>query len=422
MRKIILKDSRLITPFNERARELNVLNKPLWLYHRDLLAPYTTEEREVNSFKEIPSEKKETLVYRDNLYFDEPFISEFIRRAQELGKACQVAFEQDDPALTSHALYLQRGIRRQGNYYVADLWYYPYGIEPTTRTLVMHTEPREAGFYHVPTHMSNVYGDLTYQLPTKAFLSIEHWVHILHANVTFGIFSIGARFEQLVEQNFWTNLQLLWQGMLERKQILTTSKLVHVGKGCSIDPSAIIQGPAYIGNNVTIGPGAVIGNSIIGDNCNIQQGCQLLLSVIGKRTFLPFRAALFMTVLMDDCMVAQNTCLQMCVVGRGTFIGAGNTFTDFNLIPKPIRTFSGGHLEDTGMTVLGSAVGHNVRIGSGMVIFPARTIESDVILFASPERRVISKNVSYAESDHLKLADGEQLHPRRYEPEREERT
>jgi len=415
VRKVILRDKRKIPPFNEPARELSVLAKPLWLHQRDILAPYTTEEREVDSIVEIPSERAETLIYRDNLYFDEPFIREFVGRAQKLGKACQVAFELDDPAIVRHALYLQRGIRRQGNYYVADLWYYPYGVEPVVRPLVINTEPREVGYYHVPTHMSNIYGDLVYQLPTKGFLSIEHWLHLLHANVTFGIFAIGARFEQSLENDLWLNLQMLWQGMLERRQVLTSSKMVQIGTNCDIDPSAIIQGPAIIGNNVTIGTGAVIGNCILGNNVNVSQGCQLMLSVVGDGTFLPFRASLFETVLMEDCMVAQNTCLQMCVVGRSTFVGAANTFTDFNLVPNiPIRSHFGGKLEDTGMPVLGGAVGHNVRIGSGMIIFPARMIESDVILFASPERRVISHNIAYEDSDHLTLKNGESLHPRLY--------
>ena len=66
------------------------------------------------------------------------------------------------------------------------------------------------------------------------------------------------------------------------------------------------------------------------------------------------------------------------------------------------------------MTALGSAVGHNVRIGSGMIIFPARMIDSDVVLFASKERRVIRKNVMWEDSDHLKLDNGEEIHPRRY--------
>ncbi|MGC9357352.1 MAG: multidrug transporter [Anaerolineae bacterium] len=418
MRKVILRDRRKIAPFNESARELSVLSKPLWLYQRDILAPYTTEEREVENLSELGHDRAETLVHRDNLYFGQSFIDEFINRAQKLGKACQVAFELDDPAITQHALYLQRGIRRQGNVYVADLWYYPYGIEPMVRPLVMDTEPREVGFYHVPTHMSNIYGELVYQLPTKAFLSIEHWVHILLANVMFGIFSIGARFEQQVEEDLMLNLKMLWRGMLERKQVLTTSEMVQVGKDCEIDPTAIIQGPTIIGNNVTIGAGSVVGNCILGDNVNISQGCQLMLSVVGSGSFLPFRASLFETVLMEDCMVAQNTCLQLCVVGRGSFVGAGNTFTDFNLIPgKPLRSHFAGRLESAGTTVLGGAVGHNVRMGSGFIVFPARMIESDVILFASSDRRIISRNVYYEDSDHHKLEHGERLHPRLYPPD-----
>jgi carbonic anhydrase/acetyltransferase-like protein (isoleucine patch superfamily) len=379
-----------------------------------VLAGYSTEEREVDSISEIEESREETLVYRDNLYFDQVFIDEFIERAQASGKACQVAFELHDPAINGQARYLQRGIHQQGNHYVADLWYYPYGIEPVVRPLVMNTEAREVGFYHVPTHMSNQYGDLVYDLPTKPFLSVEHWLHVLHANIDFGIFAIGARFEREAERDLGLNLRLLWRGMLERKQVLTSSELVKVGKNCSIDPTAIIQGPTYIGNNVTIGPGAVVGNCYIGDNVTIDLGCQLMLSVVGDGSFLPFRASLYRSVLMEDCMVAQNSCLQMCVVGRGSFIGAGNTFTDFNLVDKPLRSYFGTRLEDTGMTALGGAVGHNVRIGSGMIVFPARMIDSDVILFASSDRRVISKNVLWEDSDHLKLEGGEHLHPRLY--------
>jgi acetyltransferase-like isoleucine patch superfamily enzyme len=278
----------------------------------------------------------------------------------------------------------------------------------------MDTEAREVGFYHVPTHMSNLHGDLTYNLPTKPFLSIEHWVHILHANIDFGIFAKGVEFEKRLDHDFGLLMKLLWHGILERKQVLTTSGIVQCGKNCTIDPTVVIQGPAFIGNNVDIGPGVIIRNCIIGDNVTIDHGCQLMLSVVGNGTFLPFRASLYRTVLMEDCMVAQNTCLQMCVVGRGSFIGAGNTFTDFNLVDKPIRAFFGGQLEETGMTALGGAVGHNVRIGSGLIVFPARMIESDVILFASPDRRVVSKNIYYEDSDHLKLKDGSKLHPRRY--------
>src|SRR5690606_22065203 len=92
-------------------------------------------------------------------------------------------------------------------------------------------------------------------------------------------------------------------------------------------------------------------------------------------------------------IIAQNTCLQMCVVGRNSFVGAGTTFTDFNLLPAPLRAINArGELDDSGQPVLGGCVGHNARIGSGMVIMPARVVESDSILVASPERRVIARS------------------------------
>jgi hypothetical protein len=71
-------------------------------------------------------------------------------------------------------------------------------------------------------------------------------------------------------------------------------------------------------------------------------------------------------------------------------------------------------LVETNMPVLGGCVGHHCRLGSGLIIYPARTIESDTILFASEDRRIISKNVMYEQSDHLKLKDGEKLHSRDY--------
>ncbi len=122
---------------------------------------------------------------------------------------------------------------------------------------------------------------------------------------------------------------------------------------------------------------------------------------------------------MENSLVAQNTCLQMSVVGRNTFIGAGSTWTDFNLLSSPIKARDGnGKLCNSKRPVLGGCVGHNCRIGAGMIIYPARTIESDVVLFATKERRVIDHDVCYEESDHLNLPVAH-LHPRSYPRESE---
>ena len=414
MRKIILRDHQKIFPFNEPARELRMLNKPLWLHQRDLFAPYALEEREVDSLAEIEPNNVETLIYRDNLFFDQFFLDGFIRQARELGEPCRVAFPLDDLAINTHAIHLQRGIRPEGDVYVADMWYYPRGVEPGVQPLVINTGVHEMGYYHVPTHMSNALGDLVYQVPTRAFCSIEHWAHTIVANVVFGVMANGARLD-IASERVGTQLKILWRAMLERKNVHTSSAVVHVGRNCSIDPTAVVKGPTYIGNNVNIGPGAVIDVSIIGDNVSIAQGGHVQWSVVSDRCFLPFRAAVFSSVMMADSMLAQNSCVQFCSIGRNTFIGAGNTFTDFSLLPeKPIRAMFEGEPQATGMPVLGGCVGHHCFIGSGMVVYPARAIESDVILFATPERRVIDRTVRFEDSDHLTIKGGTDLYARMY--------
>jgi carbonic anhydrase/acetyltransferase-like protein (isoleucine patch superfamily) len=414
MLKIILEDPLYLQPFNERARDLRIQNCPLWLIQRDVLAPYISQELELPEGAGVPDTQEACIVYRDNLFFDAEYLKAFMAAAKKKGCACRAAFSADDPSFKEHALPLSRSYTHQGDIYLADLWYYPHGTGEPAQPLVIDLLSREAGYYHVPTYMAYEQGDLVFQVPLRSLLAIDSWVHIFIADVVFGLFTRGARFEDRLEKDPFFKLHVLFRGMWEGKQVLECSDVVTVGNNCVIDPRAVIHGPTSIGNNVTIGAGAVIENCIIGDNVNVSQDCQLMLSVVGDGAFLPFRAALFMTTIMDNAMVAQNTCLQMCVIGRNTFIGAGSTFTDYNLIPSPIRAIDGnGKLAAANRPVLGGCVGHNCRLGAGMIIFPARTIESDVVLFASKERRVIERDVHFEDSDHHKLA-ARDLHPRLY--------
>lgn len=414
MLKIILQNPHYISPFNEKARDLRIMNKPLWLSQRDVLAPYVHREMEIPPNASLPETQEECLVYSDNLYFDSSYIGAFLKQAKDLGVACRAAFTIRDPSFREHALPLSVSYTKDGEYYLVDLWYYPHGPEQSARPLVIDTDTIEAGYYHVPTYMAYEQGDLTFQVPKCSLLAIDTWVHIFIADVVYGLFARGARFEDRLDRDVLFKLSVLVKAMYEGKQVLDCSGVVEIGRNCTIDPSAVIHGPTSIGNNVTIGAGVVIENCVIGDNVNVGQGCQLMLSVVGDGAFLPFRAALFMTTFMDNSMVAQNTCLQMCVIGRNTFIGAGSTFTDYNLLPSPIRALDGnGKLGVANRPVLGGCVGHNCRLGAGMIIFPARMIESDVVLFASSQRRVIEKNLVFEDSDHhgLKFA---KLHPRLY--------
>lgn len=407
MLKIILQAQNQIMPFCERARELRIQNSPLWLHQRNLLAPYVTREIELKQGERLPPVREPTLVYRDNLFFDEFYIQAFMEQAQKHNGPIRAAFRADDPAFREHALPLSKSYTPAGSLYLADLWYYPNGPMAGVEPLVIDMQAREIGYYHVPTYMGDQSGDLVFQVPLRAMLAIDSWVHVFIADMVFSQFARGARFEKRLNEDIGFKIKILGKAIYEGCQVLESSELVKVGKGCVIDPNAVIHGPAIIGDNVTINAGVVIDNSVIGNHVNISQDVQVMLSVVGDGAFLPFRAGLFMTTLMENSMLAQNTCLQMCVIGRNTFVGAGSTWTDYNLIPAPIRARDGnGKLSLSNRPVMGGCVGHNCRIGSGMIIYPARTIESDVVLVASAHCRVIDHDITFDQSDHhhLKLA------------------
>ena len=411
MRRIILNEKSFIAPFNEPARELRIQNKPLWLWQRDLLVHYADEEREYPDWefaRRFEKENIESFVHRDNLFFNARLVDEFITRAREGRRPVRLAFRADDKTISSHVKPLTHSFFQQDDLLLADMWYLPQGLSQSleAKPLVIDTEPLERGYYHVPPYMATEFGDLVYQLPRKVFVLVENWVHVFIADILLGVFARGAAIEDRINSDWRYQLKILTKAMIQQKHVLSSSEVVKIGENCSIDPTAKIIGYSEIGDNVTIGAGAVIDNCTIGNNVTISQGCQLLLSVIGDGCFLPFRAALFMTTLMENTSVAQNTCLQLCVVGRDSFIGAGNTFTDFNILGGPLKTLTQpGSLEETNLLILGGCVGHHCRLSTGHIVYAARTIESDVVLIADKDSQFITKNVAYEQSDHHPYVD-----------------
>lgn len=450
MERIIILDKHIIPPFAESARDLRILNKPLWLLQRDILKAHCKGNTEISSIAElattVPVGDEELLAYRDNLFFNSALIDEFIAQARRAARACRLAFRVGDRSIDQHALqladgfelregatYLQDGEERRGDVRVVELYYFPAGRRDEPVPLVIDTLSHEMGYYRIPSYMAKR-NNLTYQIPLRACLSVESWLHVFLANILMGVFTLAAaqdvkmgqaRLHDILRwgsadwQQFFAKLQFSLAAAWERvnpfedawrNHFLASRALVKVGKRCSIDPTAVIHGPTVIGDDCYIGPGVVIANSYIGSNVNIMQGSQVMLSVVSDRCFLPFNAGLFMTTLMENSMVAQNSTLQLCVVGRNTFIGANNCFTDFNLQNEPIKIMHRGRAVEVNMPVLGSAVGHNVKVGSGFVVYPGRMIESNAVIIFDDDTSLIRRTVPGHDLDDTDDHTGE---PRR---------
>ncbi len=430
MYRYIIEDKRHVPPFNEPASQLTIGLKPLKIHLEDVIAAAVPDVQlgpYLEGREQLDLVEGEAIVYRDSLWFDQAYFEYFFDAARAVakrtGQPSRAAFPASDKAFHTYTIPLTKGFEAalapdgKSILFLTDLWYFPNGYDPDTPVMpvVVPSDSREIGFYSVPDFMTMEQGDLTHYATTRSVISVESWVHVYFASNIYGNFGRAGRLERLMEESVFGKLRLLWRAVLEQKQVLSASGAVKVGQNCDIDPSAIIRGPAEIGDNVAIGAGVVIDNCTIGSNVTIDAGCVLFMSTVADGCFLPFRASLYITSVMENTIIAQNTCLQMCVIGRNSFVGAGSTFTDFNLIAqKPIRAVNiDGELSAVSQIVLGSAVGHNCRIGSGMIVFPGRMIESDVVVVASPQRRVISRSLTYEESDHHNIKFGD-VHKRFY--------
>ena len=103
---------------------------------------------------------------------------------------------------------------------------------------------------------------------------------------------------------------------------------IWVGENVSISPNTYILGPVLIGNNCMIEEGSrIIGPTVLGNGCTIGRGVLVRESI-----------------LWDNCRVEQGSALGYCIAGSGLYINSGKSFKnkvlvgnlsfgDINLLP-----------------------------------------------------------------------------------------
>ncbi|HVC15553.1 MAG TPA: sugar phosphate nucleotidyltransferase [Acidimicrobiales bacterium] len=99
---------------------------------------------------------------------------------------------------------------------------------------------------------------------------------------------------------------------------------VWVGKGCTIDPAATIEGPAVIDDNCTIGAGVVLGEySTLGSNVRIADGAEVRRSVVHDNAYFGPGVRVAGAVIGRSCDLRRGaTCEPGSVLGEGCLIGA----------------------------------------------------------------------------------------------------
>lgn len=135
---------------------------------------------------------------------------------------------------------------------------------------------------------------------------------------------------------------------------IITDSFVQIGRGCIVEPGAMIKGPSIIGDNSEIRHGAYIrGNTIIGDNC-----------VVGHATEV--KSSIF----LNGAKAGHFAYIGDSILGKDVNIGAGTKLANLRFAKGNIMIKINTENYDTGRKKLGAILGDNTQTGCNSVTNP----------------------------------------------------
>ena len=146
---------------------------------------------------------------------------------------------------------------------------------------------------------------------------------------------------------------------------------VFAAKDAKIAENATIIGPAIIGHNTEIRPGAYIrGSVIIGDN-----------AVIGNSTEIKN------AIIFNGAQLPHYNYVGDSIIGYKAHLGAGAIVSNFRLDHASIKIASEGEKFDTGLRKMGVLLGDFAEVGCNSVICPGSIIGRGSVIY--PLSRVV---------------------------------
>jgi NDP-sugar pyrophosphorylase family protein len=133
---------------------------------------------------------------------------------------------------------------------------------------------------------------------------------------------------------------------------------VHIDPSVQLPHVCTIVGPAYIGPETEIRPGAYVrGNLIVGRGCVLGNACE-------------FKNAL----LLDGVKVPHFSYVGDTVLGNSCHLGAGVICSNIRLDGNDVSLQLPSGLVDTGLRKLGALLGDGAEVGCNAVLQPGTLI------------------------------------------------
>lgn len=161
---------------------------------------------------------------------------------------------------------------------------------------------------------------------------------------------------------------------------------IWIGKNVTIDPSAVIRGPAIIGSDTEIRPSAFIrGSVIIGHGCVIGNSCELKNAII-----------------FDKVQIPHFNYIGDSILGFSSHTGAGAITSNVKSDRSLVTVKNGDEKICTGLKKFGAMLGDYVEIGCNSVLNPGTIIGKNTNVYPlSSVRGTVPPNSIYKSSDKI---------------------
>jgi len=160
-----------------------------------------------------------------------------------------------------------------------------------------------------------------------------------------------------------------------------------------VEDFAVIKGDVTVGEGTVIRSGSYIkGPCIIGKDCKIGPNCYIrAYSSIGNNVHIGNAVEIKNSIIMDNTNVPHLSYVGDSIIGENCNLGAGTNVANLRFDDAEVKVNVKGGMESSGRRKFGCIIGDNVKTGINVSILPGRKIGPNKLI--NPGTIVDSDNI-----------------------------